>query len=877
MKYFLSIVIFMGAIFCAFAQNVSPEVKELKMLFDRYEQTLGYRILIHDKDIDKINPVTASDLGSDFLDRLVKNTPYTYFLVGNKYAVIYPSNLKEPYLEANRRKQDVGLEQRNFEVSGIIRDNEAKTVLGSALFSIPELELGILTDYQGKFSTAIPSGTYVAYFSAMGKATEQRIIRVYQPLALDITLFESISDLELVTVTDRAIDYNVKGTTLGVNRMPIEELKMLPPLLGEVDVVKGMLLLPGVTTVGEGASGFNVRGGGVDQNLILMDGAPIFNPSHMFGFFSIFNQDAVSEASIYKGDLPAKYGGRLSSVLDVKTKAGDSQNWTGTGGIGFLSSRLGFNGPISQRTQVMATGRYAYPNWIMHRIQNTKLKESSTYFYDGNLRLDHTIDETNQLSLSLYGSNDYFRFGRDTAYTWQSQAASLKWSSLWGEKLASDISLVYSSYQYSVLGEIEPLGFSLDSKISYISWHHELEWMGDMLKELQFGYQVNHYGMGMGTLRPENENSFVVPKQIPDDRGLELGVYAQMPWKLGEKLEGLAGFRYSGFLGLGNKDVYLYDATLPKSQDNIIDTLSYGAGEVYQQYFGFEPRLSLRYSLGDNTSIKASVNRSFQYLHLLSNNFASAPVDVWKLSDRYVRPQESWQYALGVYRNFDRDRIESSVEVYYKDFRSLVEYKDGASLILNPTLESDLVMGTGYAYGTEFLLKKKTGKINGWVSYTYSRTLRKVQGEFEQEIINQGRYFPANWDQPHDLSILLNYKPRKRISLSANFNYRTGRPITLPSSIYDIDGNIIVDYQERNQARIPDYHRLDLSLTFEGNQKKNSNYKSDITFSLYNVYARRNPFSWFFQPDFSGSVPRSYRLAVIGTVIPSVTYNFTFK
>ncbi|MCH7414155.1 TonB-dependent receptor [Belliella sp. R4-6] len=860
----------------AISQSEQSQQLFFKGLIDKYEAKTGIRILIHHNDLSSLNKVSEQVNAESILDELVKETQFAYFFVGERYAVVYPKRLRENYIKQQTRPS-ASKNKQTYKVKGIIRDNEAKTIIPGALFSIPELEIGQQTDSNGEFSLDLQEGTYIAYFSSLGKETDRKIIRVYQNVELDVTLFESTSELEMVTVSDRAIDYNVKSTALGVAKMPIEELRLLPPLLGEVDVIKGMLMLPGVTTVGEGASGFNVRGGGVDQNLILMDGVPVFNPSHMFGFFSIFNQDAIKEAELYKGDIPAKYGGRLSSVLDVSTKQGNAKKWIGEGGIGFLSSRLGINGPISETTQIMATGRFAYPNWIIHRIPNAKLQESSTYFYDVNLRIDQQLNDNNSLSLSLYKSQDYFRFGRDTAFTWQSDLASLKWKSIWGEKVGSDLTLAYSGYKYSVLGEIQPLDFDLTSQIDYFGIHQDFEWIGEKLEGLEFGYQVNHYSMGMGELVPSSETSLAIPQKIPSERAVETGLFVQYPLKIGEKFEAQLGMRYSGFFAMGERDVFLYDENFARDVSRVTDTVSYGAGEVYQRYSGWEPRIAFRYSIGDNSSVKASVNRSIQYLHLLSNNFASAPVDLWKLSDQYVQPQESWQYSVGAYRNFNFDKIETSLEFYYKDFNSLLEYRDGAQLILNPALETSLVMGRGYAYGGEFLIKKKSGKLNGWFSYAYSRTLRIVESQFEDETINQGEYFPANWDQPHDMSLLLNYKPLRKVSFSATFNYRTGRPITLPSSIYDINGSLVVDYQERNQARIPDYHRLDLGVTFDGNQKKDSHYKSSITIAFYNVYARKNPFSWFFQPDLAGAVPRSYRLAVIGTVIPSVTYNFTFR
>lgn len=852
-------------------QNTDPG--SLAQLIGRYYEVSGKRLLILDKDITKLNK--PGEAIEHLPASLTQGTSYSFFTFQDKYVIIYPTNLRDQYKEEERAGNSEG-EDRIFTVRGKIRDNEMRTFLPGALFSIPQLELAAQADIKGEFSLRVPEGTYIGYFSSMGKQTEQKILKVYRDQELDITLFESISELDLVTVTDRAIDANVMSTLPGATRMPMEELKLLPPLLGEVDVVKSMLLLPGVSTVGEGASGFNVRGGGVDQNLILMDGTPVFNPSHMFGFFSIFNQDAVNDATLYKGDVPAQYGGRLSSVLDIKTQAGDRERWYLNGGIGFLSSRLGINGPVSEKTQIMGTIRAAYPNWVLRKVPNISVSESSTNFLDGNIRIDHQINDRNSLALSAYTSTDYFRFGGDTAYTWQSNLASLKWKSYMGENLGSEVNLTYSGYRYAVVGEVSPLDFKLKSTIDHFGLQQQFEWSGDQMTGLQFGYQVSSYQMGMGDLKAESAESLVIPKQIQDERAIEGAVYVQMPWEINDKLQGQLGLRYSHFAALGEREVYHYEEGVQRQPETIIGATVYNSGDVIKTYGGLEPRFTLRYAFADDFSMKASVNRSIQYLHLLTNNFAAAPVDLWKLSDTYIQPQKAWQYAMGLYKNLNQNKIETSLELYYKDMSSIVEYRDGAQLFLNPTLETDLVMGTGYAYGSEFLVRKNSGKLSGWISYTFSRTMRKVVPEYG-DAINKGEYFPANWDQPHDATIVATWQPVKRMSFNATFNYRTGRPITLPSGVYDIGGEIVIDYQERNQARIPDYHRLDLGATYYFYQKKNSNYKSYITFSLYNAYGRRNAFSWFFQPTPQLGIPKSYRLAVIGTMIPSVTYNFSIR
>ncbi|HSJ66690.1 MAG TPA: TonB-dependent receptor [Anditalea sp.] len=842
---------------------------------NQLETQTGLKVIYRKDYLQRLNlDLEEFPITMELLTVLTEGSTMGFFLIENVYAIIYPKSIREKYLSSRERKKSDP--EAYYLIEGSIIDDESGLPIPGALMYITAMELGITTDEKGRFSVRLPEGTHVAVFSAMGKETERKILRAYQPINLQINLFESTSDLDEIIVRGRTIDHNVKSIELGVSRLAMEEIRLLPPLLGEVDIIKSIQLLPGVSTVGEGASGFNVRGGGVDQNLILMDGAPIFNPSHMFGFFSIFNQDMVDNVALYKGDIPANYGGRLSSVLDISTKDGNSEKLKAEGGIGFLSTRLKLEGPVSNSTTVAIAGRVAYPNWLMHRIPSATLQLSSSYFYDGNIKIAHKINDRNSLKISGYASNDYFRIGADTAYSWQTHLASLKWSSVISDNLGSDLTVAYSNYTYNVEGVNAPLDFGLESDINYLGLSHDLEWTTDRHRTT-FGYAANHYTMGMGTLEPTTETSIINRESIPNERGLELGAFVNSEFTITDKLATQLGLRYSSFLALGPRDVFMYEPGMPRNNETITEVVPYNSGETIARYGGLEPRLGLRYTTGENSSVKISFNRNLQYIHLLSNTMASAPVDLWKLSDQYLGPQESLQYALGYYQNFNENLIESSLEVYYKDFNNLVEFKDGATLLLNQNLEQELITGEGHAYGAEFFVKKRYGKLTGWISYGYSRTLRKVASEHEEETINRGNYFPSNWDQPHDLSIVSTYQLTRRLSLSGNFNYRTGRPITLPTSVYTINDNVVIDYSERNQGRIPDYHRLDLSMTYDGNQRKSSTYKSSVTLAFYNVYARRNPFSWFFSPDSTGTVPRSYRLAVIGTVIPSVTYNFQFK
>lgn len=873
MRYVLILGLLLIASNAAFAQDTLSKSQKIKSLIQTYFEETGKQIIISDKDLSTLKLPKSEFEITQLPELLIEDIPYQYFEFKDLYIIVYPESVKETIRNNGNKESTL---RKTFTIKGIIKDDELKSSIPGALFSIPQIGLGIVTSEKGEFEISVPGGTYLGYFSAGGKITERKIIRVYQDMSLEVNLFDSMNELELVTVFDRPIDSNVSGTLSGVSKIEIENLKLLPPLLGEVDVIKGIMLLPGVSSTGEGSSGFNVRGGGIDQNLILLDGAPVFNPTHLFGFFGIFNQDAIRSADLYKGDIPANFGGRISSVLDIQSKPGQKEKWDYTGGLGLLSLRFGTSGPLSKNTQIRITGRSAFPNWIIKQIPNTQLQNSSTYFHDGNVRVDKHINSKNSLALSIYSSNDYFKFGADTTYNWNTNLASLTWTSIISNKINSDINLTYSGYDYKILGSYTNQEYNLTSNIKYYGIKQILLYNLEKLGDIKVGYQISNYRLGLGNIYPTRDESIIPKIEIPDEHGLEAGAFLEIPFKINEKIQFQGGARFSTFLSLGPKEQMVYQEGKPKDQETIIDTIFYQSGKIIKRYSGIEPRLAVRHLISESFSIKTSINRSLQYIHLLSNNFAAAPVDLWKLSDKYTKPQEVWQYAMGLYKNFKKNTIETSVEFYYKSMGSILEYKDGANLILNPTLETDLVSGNGYAYGTEFLIKKNTGKTNGWISYTYSRSLRRVNTP-EGIQINEGDFFPSNWDSPHDITIVGNHQPKRRISINATFNYRTGRPITLPNGLYYIDGVPVIDYQERNQSRIPDYHRLDLGLTYYLYSKKTSTYKSYISLSIYNAYGRKNAFSWFFQPSQESAIPKSYRLSVIGTVVPSITYNFSIR
>lgn len=773
--------------------------------------------------------------------------------------------------------------------SGYIKDaNNGEEILGARVY-VEELKTGTVTDPYGYYSMQIPVGTYTISFSFVGLQEETRRVRINEEGVLNMDLFESPIELDGVTVYGEAEDANVTGTQMGKTKLSIATMKKMPAFLGEVDVVKSITLLPGVTSVGEGSSGFNVRGGSVDQNLILLDGAPIFNSSHLFGFFSVFNPDAVDEVEFFRGGIPADFGGRLSSVLNVKQRAGSKDKFTLNGGIGLVSGRLTVEGPIiKQKTSYLVALRSSYSNWLLRSLNDPSLNKSDAAFQDASIRIDHTINDRSSLYLSTYYSRDRFKFGSDTVYEWQTANAVLRYNYLIGKKLSSSFTLVNSNYRYDVSRDAVNDGFELDYQIDYKSAQLDFG-LSAGFHNISFGGSTILYDFSPGNLDPTNPASEITAVSIQNEQNLETAFYINDEFKLSPDITLMAGLRYSLFHVLGERDVYGYIEGLPKRDFTLNDTTSYGSGETITSYSGLEPRFSMRYSLGLSSSIKASYNRMFQYIHLISNTTAITPLDIWKASDTHIRPQSGDQVSFGYFRNFKNNTYEASLEFYYKWIYDLVDYRDGANLLLNPTLETELLRGDGRSYGAELLVKKSKGKLTGWASYTYSRSWRQVNGLLPEERINGGNWYPSNNDRPHDFKLVLDIKTYRRWSFAVNFNYSSGRPITAPEAGYALSTDFgfeginigefpditIANYAQRNQFRIPDYHRLDFSMTYEPNLKKDKRWKESWTFSIYNLYGRKNAYSIFFQ-DTASSRPQAYKLSVLGRPFPSITYNFTY-
>ncbi|MBC7904953.1 MAG: TonB-dependent receptor [Gemmatimonadaceae bacterium] len=795
-------------------------------------------------------------------------------------------------LEKSRKKEvlTASLENKLYEVgspdskskqakpvlSGYVRDAKNGEALSNATVYVDTPAVAVLTDQFGHFSLTLPKGRHTINISSIGMKNTVRQVLLQSDGALNIELVDNIVSLKAVTVTGEKKS-NVRGLQMGVEKINIKTIKQLPVVFGEADVLRAVLTLPGVVSVGESSTGFNVRGGSADQNLILFNDATIYNPAHLFGFFSAFNPDVIKGVELYKSAIPERYGGRLSSVLDVTSRSGNSKKLSGMGGIGPLTSKLTIEGPIvKDKTSFIAGGRTTYSNWLFKTIPNSDYRNSKASFYDVNLHINHTIDGNNSLYLSGYLSRDRFKLNSDTTYGYGNRNLNIKWKHNFNSKLYGLLTAAFDHYDYSVEGNHTPIdAYKLDFDINQTSLRADFHFNPNNTHAINFGLSTMLYKMRPGSFSPAGAESLVIQKTLDTEQALESALYIGDQVNITPELSVSAGIRYSLFNYLGPHDVYGYAPGIPRDKSSITDTSNFASGKMIKTYQGPEYRVSVRYSLSESSSLKLSYNTLRQYIHMLSNTTAISPTDIWKLSDPNIRPQLGEQISLGFYKNFGTTNvIETSLEIYYKRLRNYLDYKSGAVLLMNEHIETDVFNSSGKAYGAELMIKKPSGQINGWFSYTYSRTLLKMDDPIGGTLINKGKYYPANFDKPHSANLIFNYRISHRYSFSITGVYSTGRPITLPVAIFNFNGSQRVFYSDRNEYRIPDYMRADMSVNIEGNHKKNKLTHNSWSFGVYNLTARHNPYSVYFIQE-GGSV-KGYKLAVFGTAIPFLTYNFRF-
>lgn len=778
-------------------------------------------------------------------------------------------------------------------ITGIVTSGNTGEPLQGATIYIQEVEQGITTDEDGFFELTLAPGEYTIRVQYLGMESITREVIVDEDTHLEFMMNEQDLDLGEIIVEGVGFGDNIRGAVTGVEVVSIRDLTQLPQFMGEIDVVQSLVALPGVQTVGEGASGFNVRGGREDQNLVLMDGAPIFNSSHVLGLFSVFNPDVTDDFALYKGHMPERFGGRLSSVLDVSIRSGSMREYKVHGGLGLYSGRVMFEGPIiKDKLSFLIAGRGAASEVIFQIVGKERdmmrislpqdVYNSSASFYDSNLNLAYRVNSNNRVSLSYYGSHDSFKFSDDFGYSWGNQIGNLKWSSALSDHLFSDFSAVKNHYKSSYFTPIGPDAFDLQTGIGYTRFQENFLYTGLQNQTINAGFEWTHYSSDDESIAPYHDRSVIATEKVPKDSGREIGFYLGDEIELGRQIQFSLGIRYSLFHHIGPDTQFEYQEGVPRTGSSITDSTGFTSGEKIATYQGFEPRISARISMTDDSSIKFSYNRTRQYLHQISNSVSPTPADIWQVSTSHLPPQKSHNYSIGYFRNFDGTNWETSIDFYYRDVDDLVEYIDFAELFLNPHIETDLISAKGKAYGSEINIRKNSGKWTGWLSYTLGRTFVKADHEFPDRRINKGEWYPSNYDQPHNVSLIGVRSLGENSAFSFNFTWRTGRPITAIRSSYLDNSTTVPVFTDRNSNRIPDYIRLDLSFTIADNiwayrtPNPNRRISDSANITFYNILGRKNAFSVFYQRREDAAVPSPYRLSVLGAVIPSFTYNLNF-
>jgi hypothetical protein len=848
----------------------------------------------------KQNPDCASL--SCYLDNLFKGTSLYYIIeesgnivITNRFAVkvsVLPSDKDNKFLppgefqgseETAHTEGNASVEVGNpgeknlvgtVTLSGYIRNSDTKEPVSGVTVFIQKLSLGTISNEYGYYTLNLPRGIHFLQFSFIGMREKKINVNLYGTGELNVDLKSVLIPIKEAVVSAQK-SVTLQRFEVGAEKINISSFKLLPTSMGESDIIKSVLLLPGVQSVGEGSAGFNVRGGSADQNLILLYGAPIYNSSHFFGFFSAVNSDIIKDVTLYKGGIPARYGGRISSVLDIGTREGNRKEFAGNAGISPITTHISLEGPIIKDTLTyILTARTTYSNWIFGLLKDPALHKSRASFYDLNGKITYDVNKNNKIDLSAYLSHDGFRFNSDTTYGYNNNIVALKWRHFFNSRFFSSFSVNNSFYNYDISSQFRTTeAFVLSHRLNSTGAKADFNlFLGR--NEVNFGLDLTRYGVIPGSYQPYNDSSLVIPNTLRKERAWEGGLYVDDKFILTDYLSVNAGLRMSSFFTFGPQSVLVYDPRFSKSPSTVTDTLNFGTGKIVSKYGGPEFRVSLNFRITNRNSFKINYNRTLQYIHLLSNSTSISPTDTWKLSDYNIKPQIGDQIALGYYEMLRNNSFEASAEIYYKEIRNMVDFKGGTDFIMDATIEKDIVNVKGKAYGLELVLKKTEGKVRYSIGYTYSRTFIRSLSSFSEEIINSGKWFPANFDKPNDLVITFNYIFSRRFNISSNYTWSTGRPITYPVATYSMYDDILVHYSDRNKYRIPDYSRLDVSFQINGNLRSHRVAHPNWTFSVYNLLGRENVYSIYFKKV--GNVYTGYKLSVFGRAIPSVTCSFDF-
>jgi len=755
---------------------------------------------------------------------------------------------------------------KRFTISGHIKDAETGEDLIGATVYVKELKSGTTSNVYGFYALSLIPGNYTIQFSYVGFDTKEFSIQLNKDNTYDVEMTVSNQQLDEVVITGRAVNENITQTEMSSINMDAKTIRQIPALMGEVDVVKAIQLLPGVQTIAEGSSGFSVRGGSMDQNLIQLDEATVYSASHLMGFFSVFNNDAIKDVKLYKGDIPASSGGRLSSLLDVRVKDGNSKRFTATGGIGSISSRLTLEGPIvKDKVSYIISARRTYADIFLRLSSNPDLRDNILYFYDLNGKINWQANENNRFYFSIYNGNDVFK-NPDFKMGWGNQTATFRWNHLFSKKLFSNFTFVQSNFNYELgVPEGQANSFEWIANMKDYGVKGDFVYYSDDRNTIRFGLSTIYHRFNPGKAEGLGEDSFFDVYEVQHNNALESGIYVSNEQKIGSNLSLKYGLRLSHFQNVGSATIYNFDEDY-----NPVDSSVYESREFFSPYMGLEPRIGATYILNEVSSLKASYSRTRQYVHLAQNSTAGTPLDVWFPSTPNVKPQIADQVAVGYFRNFMDNRIEGSVEAYYKYTQNAIDFKDHADLLLNREFEGELRFGEANAYGMEFLFRYNFSKFSGWVGYTLSRTEKKIIG------INNNKTYLAGHDKPHDLSIVLNYNPSKRISIGATWVYQTGAAVTFPTGKYEFGGKFVPIYSDRNGYRMPDYHRLDVAVTLKCKEKPDRKFYHEWNFSLYNAYGRKNPWVINFVQDSENPNTTYAEMTYLFGIIPSITFNFKF-
>ncbi len=752
--------------------------------------------------------------------------------------------------------------QQKFTLSGTIKSkSKGETIIGA---SIRITNAGTTSNEYGFYSLTLEQGKYSVEFSAVGMLSKTEEITLDKDIALTILLEDEVKNLEGVIVTAQSKGRSISSPQMGVERLSTKDIRNLPVLFGERDILKTIQLLPGIKSAGDGNSGFYVRGGAGDQNLILLDEATVYNASHLLGFFSTFNSDAIKDMTIYKAGMPAQYGGRLSSVLDIKMNDGNNQDYNVSGGIGLISAKLNVEGPIQKdRSSFLVSGRRTYADVFLKLSKNEEVRQNRLYFYDLNAKLNYQLNDNNRLYLSGYFGKDVLGVGKTFGIEWGNGTGTLRWNHIFNKKLFANTSVIFSNYKYKISIQSGGDDFDIFSRIQDWNLKQEFQWYADNRNNIRFGFNSTYHTISPGEV-VANVSASVNSTALQKRYSWENAVFATNTWKAGEKVNLTYGLRFSTFSILGPGDYFEID-----DKGNVTNTTTYKSGEFVKTYSQLEPRVALSYIFNRYTSFKASYVRNVQNLHLISNSTSSNPTDKWIANTPVIKPEISDQYSVGFYRDLFNAAYELSVEVYYKDMQNQIDYRDGADIFINSNaIETQLLFGKGRAYGLEWLFKKKAGKFTGWLSYTLSKTERLIKG------INNDQWYNARQDRTHDIAIVGSYQYNRKWTFSATWVFYTGDAVTFPAGKYMVDNQTIFYYTERNGYRMPDYHRLDLNATWQLKQKKR--WTSELIFSLYNAYGRENAYTIDFRTsDTDPSKTEAVQYALF-KFIPSISYNFKF-